>query len=169
MPGTSPTAAKRDTTPTAIMTQRSPLVLTPTTVVAVVPHHGTATTTAPNLPVTTTVATMDTSSTSTDTGSDKHLLDSPTTTRLQMSSVSIGNRRKSRQQETIRRDTRTSTGDTIPRLPCSPVCTRHLKAPTANLRPAQDSPETLEALQAMLAVDTPTTTVSVLTMPTPTT
>ena len=66
--GTSRTVAKKDTTPTAPTTQRSPLARTPTTEATVVHRPGTATTTATTTDPTTRTTRV-TSTTSTDTGS----------------------------------------------------------------------------------------------------
>ena len=169
MNGTSPIAVKKDTIHTVPTTQRSPQEHTPTTVVAAVPHLGTATTMLLNRPEITTAALTATSTTSTDIGLAKHLWGTPTTTKLLMSSDSIGNKRTFPQQETSRLATHTSTGVLTPRPSTSTVFTHHLKATTDSPQLDQVNPETSETHQAMLLVDTPTTTASVKTMPTPTT
>ena len=133
------------------------------------PHLGTVTTTLPNLPETTTEALTGTSTTSTVIGLDKLLSDTPITMKHQMSSDSIGNKLRSPQQGPIRHDTRTSTGVTTPHRSTSTVSMHLLKEPTDNLHLDQDNLVTLEMHRATLPVVTPTTTVSVLIMPTPTT
>ena len=75
----------------------------------------------------------------------------------------------SRQREPTSPATRTSTGVTTPQPTTSKVRSHHLKVPTVSPAPDQVNLVTLETHQAMLLVDTPTTTVFVLTTPTPTT